>query len=430
MKLVFWDKKDICDAYGKIVFGANELEFIEEAAGLPPTRVLRCVLPQPDGSFVVYGVISGQDMPWHIIRCRTFDGIHYENAETVFESEPGPWLGETGIAWNSAERKFLCLKWKLGKIGHALWAFGSEDGTNWKPLADKPVYHDHDAFGLLWDEWTKKYIVYQATYQTWKKRYSDNLGRNKRRVLHIRTSEDGLQWEPDEDVPLKGPYRPDEHLITPDDSDSPEMEFYRFQVFPYAGRYVGMMLNYAPSPQVVNPKFPWAKHGPQLSGEWWISRDGFKWKRPFRDVFAPGTAPGIVTHAPMTLGGKHLWVIGRGVYGLPEDHLFFVGSMANAEFSTLPFQMSDKPLVLNASNRYHSKKDRGMEGQSYIMVEIFGKDRSVVKGFAKKQCILRNVDSTAQLHWDGKDGTSLAGQTIQLRFYLRDARIYSISSAC
>lgn len=427
MKLVFWDKKDICDTYGRIVFGANELEFISEAAGLPAMQV-RCVLPQSDGAFVVYGYTSGHDLPWRIMRCRTFDGIHYENAETVFESEPGPWLGETGITYNSRDSRFLCLKWKRGEIGHALWAFGSEDGTNWKPLADKPVYHDHDAFGLLWDERTKKYVVYQTTYQVRKKRYPDNIGDARRRVLHIRTSKDGLRWEPDEDVPGSGPYRPDEHLITPDDNDSPEIEFYRFQVFSYAGRYVGMMLNYAPSPQIVNPHFPQSKHGPQLSGEWWISRDGLKWERPFRDVFAPGAAPGIVTHAPMTLSGKHLWVIGRGVYGLPEDRLFFVGSMANAEFSTLPFQMSDKPFVLNASNRYHAGKDRGMGDQSYIMVEIIGKDRSVVEGFEKERCILRNVASTAQLHWDGKDGTSLAGQIIQLRLYLRDARIYSISS--
>ena len=137
MKLVFWDKKDICDTYGKIVFGANELEFIAEAAGLPPMRWLRCVLPQPDGSFVVYGIISGHDRPWHIIRCWTFDGIHYGNMETVFESEPGPWLGETGITYNSRDSRFLCLKWKRGKIGHQPWAFGSEDGTNWRLIFDR-----------------------------------------------------------------------------------------------------------------------------------------------------------------------------------------------------------------------------------------------------------------------------------------------------
>lgn len=197
MKLLFCSKEDICDTYGKIEFGANELKFVSNASGLPapscyhPMKI-RCVLPQEDGSFEVYGYISGHDIPWRIIRCRTFDGIHYENAEAVFKSEAGNWLGETGIAYNSHEGRFLCLKWKRGKIGHAAWAFGSEDGTRWRLLAKKPVYHDHDAFCLLWDERIKKYIAYQATYQSCKKRYPDNLGENVRRVLHIRTSKDGL----------------------------------------------------------------------------------------------------------------------------------------------------------------------------------------------------------------------------------------------
>lgn len=223
-------------------------------------------------------------------------------------------------------------------------------------------------------------------------------------------------------------HRPAKSLITPDDDDTPEMEFYHFSVFPYANQYAGMMLNYAPSPQIVNPNFPPSKHGPQLSGEWWVSHDGFNWSRPFRDVFAPGNAAGIVTHNPVVANGKLLWVIKNYVYGLPEDRLFFAGSMGNAEFSTKKFKMPDKLLNLNATHGFHGERKQDGFDQSYIMVEIRQKDGNVVKGFEKEQCILRDLDGSTMLHWNGKDGTSMAGENVSLRFYIRDARIYSIST--
>jgi len=426
MKRFFAQPHDIHDAYGNLRFGANPLKHIGNVSGMPTMRV-RCAVPQSDGSCVVYGHAGGHDESWRIMRCRTFDGLHYEHAEIVFEQEAGPWLGETEIAHNTQDGSFLCLKWARGETGHALWAFGSKDGTQWHPLADAPVYVDHDAFGLMWDDRTARYIVYQTTYQKWGKRYPDNIGDHRRRVLHIRTSPDGVHWEPSENVPGSGPYLPDDRLITPDEDDPPEMEFYRLQVFPCGNRYAGMMLNYAPIPQVVNPRFPWNKHGPQLSGEWWISKDRETWSRPFRDTFAPGEAPGIVTHEPMTIGGNHLWIIENRVYGLPENRIFFVGSMANAEFSTALFTMAGKPLVLNASLCYHACKTRGMQGQSYIMVEKVDEQGNAVQGFEKERCILQAMDGpTAMLKWGDTDGTSLAGEQIRLRFYLRDARIYAM----
>lgn len=428
MKLIFTRPEDCHDTYGRLHFGANGLRILGRASGLPAMRP-RCAVPQPDGSYLLYGGSGGHDEPWRIFRARTFDGLHYEGAEVVFQSDPGPWLGEMDIAHNTLDGSLLCLKWHRGDTGHALFAFGSEDGSAWRPLAQGPVYLDHDAFGLMWDPRTQRYICYQTTYQRWQKRYEDNIGSETRRVLHIRTSPDGVTWDPREDVPWAGPHMRPERLMTPDDHDPGEIEFYRFCGFPYADRYAGMMLIYCPSPHPANPRFPWDKHGPHLSGEWWISGDGMQWARPFREVFGPGQAPGAVEYAPMTLDGHHLWVMGKTVCALPEDRLFYVGSRANAELSTVPFAMSKGPLTLNASLGFDGDEHRGMMGQGYIMAELLREDGSVAEGFEKERCVLPHVaGNTTQLLWGHADGSAFAGQTIRLRLHFRDARIYSLTT--
>ena len=442
---LFTESEDVRDVVGKLVFGANRLRPVSDVVGLPDMQI-RCVVPQSDGAFVVFGHISAHDEPWRIIRARTYDGIHYEQAKTVFEEGRAPWLYSTDIVYNPKEACFLCLKWARGDHGHALWGYGSQDGERWERISDKPLYRDHDAFSVVWNNELERYVAYQITYQKWEKRYEDNLGTGTRRVLHIRTSENGVDWEPDDDVSLGGTLMPRQALITPDEEDPDEMEFYLFQAFAHAGRYAGMMLNYAPSPQVVNPNAPWNKHGPHLSPEWWVSKDGENWERPFRETFAlddtsgsvsggrtaswsglPCDTPNLISHEPIPIYGRHLWVVGNVVYGVPEDRLFFVGSMANAEFSTTPFVMTDKPLTLHAAFSFHDSEVRAFRGQSYIMVAVLDETGAAVKGFEKERCILRDGEGQpTRLCWEDHDAASLCGKIITLRFYLRDARIYSV----
>jgi hypothetical protein len=325
----------------------------------------------------------------------------------------------------------LAMQWKRSDQGHALWVVGADDGEHFKPLTDRPVFRDHDAFGLMWDPRSRQYIDYNATYQTHRKLYPDNAGANVRRVMHIRTSKNGIEWTPGDDVSLGGPHAPDDTLITPDDDDPAELEFYRFTAFPYADRYAGMMLLYAPSPQVANPRQPFALHGPHLAGEWWTSVDGFPWQRPYRDLFAPGQAPGIVDTPPMTLAGQHRWLLGDGnVYALPEDRLFFTGSLANAAFTTPVFTMPATPLALNAELNYHADPQRGMQGQGYVAAELLDEHGQIIDGYERDNCVIFRMDQPATLlHWAEKTGTALADRTVRLRLTLRDARIYALCSS-
>lgn len=432
-KMHFMEPDDLCEPWGRIRAGAEPLRLVDKARGLLPGTVLRECVPQPDGSWMVYGYVAPHNVKntvWHIMRYRTCDGITFQDMETVYTSEPGHWYGTTEIVRNPEDNSFLCLKWGPGAIqgGHALWAFGSRDGAAWKRLSDKPVYHDHDAFSACWDAVNRRYLVFQATYQKWNKPFKDNAGTGVRRVLHFRSSRDGVCWEPSGDFTLKNEHAPDASLVVPDGDDPPELEFYSFTAFPYADRFVGMMLNYLPGPQCV-----WGGgHGPHNGGEWWVGRGGRSWKRPYRDIFAPGPASGIIQHAPITVGGMHLWVIGREVYGLPEDCVFYAGSLSNSAFSTRIFEAPSCQLVLKAAL---GAEGRGFRNQSYIMAEALDEQGKAIEGYEKENCVIRQLMDPHPLRWGypfAKGSWSLAGlagRKIRLRFHLRDARIYAITQA-
>ena len=63
------------------------------------------------------------------------------------------------------------------------------------------------------------------------------------------------------------------------------------------------------------------------------------------------------------------------------------------------------------------------------MVELLDENDRVISGYEKELCYFQDVDDLyLPLVWDGKDGAALAGQTVSLRFYIRDARVYAVTT--
>jgi hypothetical protein len=434
LDMFFIDSEDIRNSWGKVQFGANPLRFIEKAHGLPPVRI-RGVVPQADGSWMVYGYLhpkahASDNATWSIVRSRTWDGIYFEPVETVYTAEPSTWYVEGCFTHRASDNRLLAFKWARGAEGkgHALWVFGSADGgATWRKLSDTPVYHDHDAFSVIWDEPSQQYVNFQHTYQVWKKPFADNAGSDIRRVFHIRTSSDVLHWTPSQDASLRGPKIPEKALIQPDAQDAPETEFYLFVAFPYAGRYVGMMKHYLPNPP---PIYNAGWHGPHNHGEWWVARDFRQWQRPYRDVFAPGEASDVVLHPPMAIGGRHLWLIGGNVYGLPARNLFFAGALSNARFETAAFVAPDVHVYLDAEFNFHGDAKRGFAGQSYLMIDVLDESGNVIEGYEKNRCLFLSNPGHVQLAWRDSDQLRnmyhIRGRTVRLRFHLRDARVYGV----
>jgi hypothetical protein len=438
--LVFMQPADALEPVGTLTFEADPLKLrgpITPAESVPaasqPARpshaqdgnaglYFRALLavPQPDGSCLVFGSDSKEspEQPktylWRLYRARTPDGYHFTELKEVYRNPKGPWLIEASMARQEPTGRLFFYVWSRSaqpEQGHALWGFVGDDGEKWRPLSDKPVYLDHDAFGMMWDVRTNRFLTGQVTYQPWKKPYADNLGSSKRRVLTMRASQDGLRWKTIGNAGNGG-------LITPDDKDSHDVEFYRMQPFAYGDRYIALADLYAASPLTPN------KHGPHMACEWWVSVDGIGWQRPWRSLDAQGDTPYPVKMAPMWFGREMLFWLAGQVCGLPEYRIASIGSRSNAEFSSVVFPMPGKPLLLNAS----LSSGHGLFDQAYVQVELRDETNRLVPGYERDKCLLQRIDDTRiPLRWGDKTGKELIGKKVSLRFYLRSARIYALA---
>jgi hypothetical protein len=437
--LIFMQPADAREPVGMLTFEANPLNLRGQITPVrsdsPPAQpaghgrqgnagiAFRALLavPQPDGSCLVFGSRSeespGQpkNYRWQLDRARTPDGYHFTELREVYRNPQGPWLIEASMVRQATTGRLFFYPWSRSdqpEQGHALWGFVSNDGETWRPLSDKPVYLEHDAFGMMWDERANRFLTGQVTNQQWKKPVADNMGSSLRRVLQMRASQDGLRWET---VGNAGK----DALITPDDQDSPDVEFYRMQPFAYGDRYIAMADLYAASP--LTP----GKHGPHLTCEWWVSADGLNWQRPWRTLAAQGEAPYPIKMTPMWFGREMLfWLTGQ-VWGLPEYRLAGIGSRSNAEFSSAAFPMPDRTLLLNAS----VPGGRGLFHQAYVQVELRDGRNQVIPGYERDKCLLQSIDETRiPLHWGDKTGKELTGKKVSLRFHLRSARIYALTT--
>jgi hypothetical protein len=165
------------------------------------------------------------------------------------------------------------------------------------------------------------------------RRYCDNGGCNRRRVISAKTSSDGAAWSADMG------------LVTPDTLDPPELEFYRMRPF-YIGntsRIGAHVLQYAPAPsqRVLGSSYGRHPsmcqkhkdqhghdtangslcHGPHLYEEWWVgplagnAAEVAGWRRPYRRTHA-APRDAFLMAPPVPHADELLWV-GSTVYSLP-----------------------------------------------------------------------------------------------------------------
>jgi len=434
--LLFSGPQDITNTWGQIHFGTTPLQQVRTCEN--PGFELSYCQPRDDGAWDVYGLTfkKGPDInnqvaetnTWSVVHATTRDGTRFENAETVYEAEPGPWTFNHAMAYNPDAQEFMLLKLKMDNSGFRYTAFFSPDGRKWKEHPKSPLFYDGDAIGLFWSPVLHRFVCVSKSLQpvpSGSKHIADHGGKN-RRVLTLRSSPDGRIWEPSEsmeDVWNRGGHwkpLPDAQLTVPDASDPPDLEFYSGNGFWYRDRCYMMVLNYAASPLTSG------KHAPQMDTEWWAGRDGLKWDRPGREVNATGAEVTRITHNPMIIGGDILFHYGNRLLGMKQDRISFVGARANAEFSSLPFKMPTGGLLLNAAAPAPERVFATQ--QAYIMAAILDGKGTVVPGFEADACVIKSSDQIARpLFWNGKSARELAGQKISLRFYLRSANIYAVT---
>ena len=226
---------------------------------------------------------------------------------------------------------------------------------------------------------------------------------------------------------LGGPLLAREHQITRDELDPPDLEFYVARPFLYRESCFLQVLNYVGSfmPPGVAPVRP-DGHGPgMLDTEWWISRDGLRWERPFRGMHAGAV---VISHNPLVADGMLRFHQGKEIWGIGEDRLTYVQTASNGVFETRTFTHDGGALRLNATVPAPGV-DNG-DNRAYLMAELVDGEDRVVPGYEKECCIVQGpMDAQAlPLRWGQATGAELEGRPLRLRFYFQAALIYAVSS--
>ena len=422
---IFRDELNV--EYGTISFGAQPPRTAGKSEGLG--FVICDVLPDGD-AYVVYGLRRTEDHIPCVWRARTTDGMTFSDAEQLFELPPAEnrWLaGDVAVA----DDRITCMICDCGNppgAGHRFHVFTGTDGGAWSKLNDDPVYNGQDAFSLIWDG--KQFVNYQTSYQPYHKPFADNMGDGIRRVMHIRTSPDCLKWTPGGSFGVQGPYLPDDQLITPDEQDQPETEFYKFRPFRQDGFWSGALVKYIAQPSIL-PKSGNFPHGPFLGCEWWVSRNGMDWQRPARNTSNLDTLPLLSSyfmHKPFRSGHEMRWCLQGVVYRYDCRRRFYAYCPANAIMTSPPLRFEIEKPRLHVSFESVRLNKQGALRQGYLMAELIGQDGQTIEGFEKEKCLHEVSDATTlELCWEGKTPVSLpAGTPVRLKLHFRDVRIYSL----
>lgn len=438
--MLFLQPADVTDVRGDVVFAANTVRPYAQTRGLPTTPKAMTVFGHRVGDR--YHVWGSSRESGGLYRAETTDGVTYENLRPL-ESPMAP-EHLLSMTYNERDGVYLALERAFGPSRfHAL---ASRDGIRFSPVSDRPAFVDHDGAHLLWDGERNRYIVVGLTYQkipeprpfidnlVWQDRFRAE-GFGLRRVFAIRQSPDGKAWTPGQSVNQRDPatWLSAEHLIVPDDTDPVDLEFYWFLAFRHHDRWVGIAMTYAPSPFNVLERTPYdvypSKHGPHLATEWWVSADGMKWERPWRDTPATLDWRIYFGHAPMRMHDRMLFLTSNQLYNLPPDHgarpgtpqevyslpldrIGSVGSHALASFTSRPFVMTSGGVSLNYEN----------EGR--LTVELVDAAGKVVSGTAQE--LPRGSEIAGPLRWGTRVAAEIAGREVRIRFHTEKARVYAL----
>ena len=310
------------------------------------------------------------------------------------------WGGFNVFQMTSTADGYRLLYWDQPEHGEAgAMLASSRDGEHWEKDPRGTVFTEHnDAFTLLKKDGA--YLLFQTVLEDWPdKPFVDNLGK-WRRVEALRESSDLVTWT--KPAPL----------IRPDAEDAPTTEFYYMKAFPYAGRYLGLLMKY-----YADPEKP-GQHSAILSNELMVSDDARTWKRPFRSTnvgFWSSVDPVTVNERLTFFAYDDKTGVALRTYrplGMTAAHTEDTG-----DFVTRPFAMPAAGVTLNADARAGA-----------IDVELLDANKKPVAGAEPVR--LKGIDGTAApLVWPKAVVEAVRDQTFRLRLRISKGSVYAISSA-
>lgn len=327
-----------------------------------------------------------------------------------------------------------------------LLAYKSADGIHWSPLSDTPVITDgaFDSQNLaFWDAGRGEYRAYWRFFAQGV--VQDDRNPVGLRSIRTATSRDFIHWDNFADLKYV---------------DSPPEQLYTNQIKPYYRAphvYIGFPMRYTDRGWTDSVRaLPNAKHrewraamnvrmGTALSDTVFMaSRDGVTFKR-WNDAFL---RPGIERDGTWSYGQQCVaWQVvetNSALEGAPNElsvyatESYFSGAkgssvrrytlrldgfvsvkapMSGGELLTKPVRFQGRQLLLNFST----------SAAGSVRVEVQDLNGRPLPGFALDDCPLVFGDALARpITWKkGGDISSLANQSVRLRFVLQDADLYA-----
>jgi hypothetical protein len=174
-----------------------------------------------------------------------------------------------------------------------------------------------------------------------------------------------------------------------------------------------------------------------------FSRDGFSWVRPTR-ASGPNGAFIPASNIPGTWNAYNTQGVGGGMLVVGDELWFYFSGRSlqkplDGNFSTglatlrrdgfysmdagvAQGILTTRPLRFAGNHLFVNVKDPS--GQ--LLVEALDVNGNVIPGFSMADSVPLSVDKTLQeVTWNGANVSSLAGQTVKLKFYLTNGSLYS-----
>ncbi len=307
-----------------------------------------------------------------------------------------------------------------GPGGRGTYVFASDDGLHWRPISDKPSFRSSDTGNVaFFDDRIGRYVAFVRMWAPMRKvgrcEFDDLAYWGKERLVFGYDKQDPPDLDLYTNAAVKYPFADNLYLMFPS------------AYFHY------------PDP----PKGNYRNDGP-LDVRLAVSRDGIRWSAVDRSPFVPLGVEGEFDDSAiyMTTGiirkDAELWMyyggydFTHGAYNVAEDKYTGVisrvvlrldgfvsadAAYSGGELVTVPLIFSGKRLELNVQTSVAGS----------VKVEMLDHNGKAVRGRSAEDAdVVKGNFVGKTVAWKGNsDLSDLAGQPVQLRFVMRDAKLYA-----
>ena len=323
-----------------------------------------------------------------------------------------------------------------GTAKTGLVAWSSPDGIHWKKMQDDAVFRDgaFDSQNVpFWSESEQCYCLYFRIFASTEEEAKKPKPRRYRTVSRT-TSKDFLHWE----APVRMSF-----------GDTPAEHLYTNGTHPYFRAphlYIATPMRFMPGRKVltdeqaatlgVKPGYAsdcaeavlMSTRGGNVYDRTFMEA----WIRPGTDVGNWASRAGLTSCGIVPTGPAEMSLYKQAHYAQPTTHVLrytlrtdgFASVNApykGGSFTTKPLTFTGGKLTMNFST--------GATGG--VQVEIQDAQGKPLPGFALADCVEQVGDEIERtVKWkSGDDVSKLAGQTVKLRFVMRDADVYAVRFA-